>query len=551
MIRFRLSSLFTSVIGLAATLASGQGCRTASPPVAAPGSTTMATPAPAPAPSPAPAPAPTISRSGPPALVPLPVSRVDRAGAPFVLTASAVIVAPDAGEARQVGESLAELLRAATGFPLPVVASGPAGAAHIILDLDTARAPLRDEGYELSADSGGLRLIARRPAGLFRGVQTIRQLLPAGIESDMRSSRGPWQVGATTITDSPRFPWRGAMLDVSRHFFTVREVQQFIDLLALYKMNVLHLHLSDDQGWRIEIRSRPRLTEVGGASQVGGRAGGFYTQQDYAEIVRYAQARYITVVPEIDMPGHTNAALSAYPALSCSTRPVGRYTGTDVGWSTFCVDKEETYALVDDVVRELAAITPGPYIHIGGDEVEALTPAQYATFIERVQGIVTKHGKRMAGWEEIAAARLSPTTVVQHWRRDSVVRAIPMGAKVVMSPASRAYLDMKYAPDTELGLRWAGFVGVRTAYDWDPATQVAGIGERDVLGIEAPIWSETLRNISAVHYLAVPRLPALAEVGWTPQASRAWGDFRERLATHAPRWRYLGINYHPSVEIPW
>jgi hexosaminidase len=486
-----------------------------------------------------------------PALVPLPVSMQAGAGAPFVLSATSAIVSPAQGEARQVADGLAELLRPATGFPMPVVTDAPAGAASITLAVDAARAALGDEGYELVADSGGVRLTAPRPAGLFRGVQTIRQLLPASIESDMRAGRGPWQLAATTIVDAPRFPWRGAMLDVSRHFFTVREVEQFIDLLALYKMNVLHLHLSDDQGWRIEIRSRPRLAEIGGASQVGGRTGGYYTQQDYAAIVRYAQARYITVVPEIDMPGHTNAALSAYPALSCSTRPAGRYTGTEVGWSTFCVEKEETYALVEDVVRELAAITPGPWIHIGGDEVEALTPAQYAAFVERVQGIVARHGKRVAGWEEIAGARLAAGTVVQHWRRDSVVRAIPMGAKVVMSPASRAYLDMKYAPDTELGLRWAGFVGVRTAYDWNPATQVAGVGERDVLGVEAPIWTETLRNISAVHYLAVPRLPALAEVGWTPQERRDWTGLRERLATHAPRWRFLGINYHPSVEIPW
>jgi hexosaminidase len=382
-------------------------------------------------------------------------------------------------------------------------------------------------------------------------VQTLRQLLPFTIESDMRVARGNWIVPPLHVADAPRFAWRGAMLDVARHFFTVKEVQQFIDLLALYKMNVLHLHLSDDQGWRIEIRSRPLLASVGGASQVGGGEGGFYTQADYAAIVRYAADRHITVVPEIDMPGHSNAALTAYPALSCSTRPTGTYTGTDVGWSTYCVENEETYALINDVVRELAAMTPGPFIHLGGDEVEALTPAQYASFVERVQGIAAAHGKRMVGWEEIAHARLSPGTIAQHWRSDSVVKAIPYGAKVVMSPGRRAYLDMKYTPDTELGLRWAGFITVRTAYDWDPATQVPGVREGDVIGVEAPIWSETLRNIGAVQYLAVPRLPALAEVGWTPQAGREWDNFRARLAAQAPRWRLLGMNFFASPEIAW
>lgn len=542
---FVLSSRNVRIVLLALAALPAAGCRTGPPAVVVQPQPAVTVPGPA---EPAPVRAsPSAVGQG---LVPRPASQLSRGGAPFAIVATTAIVAP--GEAHGVAEALAMLLRPATGFPLPIVAPGAAvtGPA-IVMTLDAARESLGEEGYQMEADSGGLRLVARRPAGLFRGMQTVRQLLPASIESDMRAGRGPWQVPATTITDVPRFAWRGAMLDVSRHFFTVREVEQFIDLLALYKLNVLHLHLSDDQGWRIEIRSRPTLATIGGASQVGGRSGGYYTQEDYAAIVRYAAARYITVVPEIDMPGHTNAALSAFPSLSCSSRPVGPYTGTEVGWSALCVDREETYALIEDVVRELAAITPGPYFHIGGDEVEALTPAQYSLFIERVQGIVARHGKRMVGWEEIAAARLSSTTLVQHWRRDSVVRAIPMGARIIMSPAPRAYLDMKYDPGTELGLRWAGFVGVRTAYDWDPATQVAGITERDVIGVEAPIWSETLRNISAVHYLAVPRLPALAEVGWTPQRERAWSDFRERLATHAPRWRYLGINYHPSVEVAW
>jgi hexosaminidase len=267
--------------------------------------------------------------------------------------------------------------------------------------------------------------------------------------------------------------------------------------------------------------------------------------------VQYARERYITVVPEIDMPGHTNAALTAYPALSCSTRPTERYTGVEVGWSTFCVDSEATYALVEDIVREIAALTPGQYIHLGGDEVQALSGPQYTRFVERIQDIVARHGKRLVGWEEIAQARLAPTTVVQHWRRDSLMKTLPAGTKVVLSPAKRAYLDMKYTADTELGLRWAGLVTVRGTYEWDPAGLIPGLRESDIAGVEAPIWSETLRNITAVEYLAMPRLPALAEVGWSPQAIRDWESFRVRLATHASRWRLLGINYHPSDEVPW
>jgi hexosaminidase len=327
------------------------------------------------------------------------------------------------------------------------------------------------------------------------------------------------------------------MLDPARHFLTVKEVEQYIDLLALYKMNVLHLHLTDDQGWRIQINSRPNLTAVGSLSQVGGGRGGFYTQQDYQEIVRYAQARYITIVPEIEMPGHSSAATKSYPEVSCS--------------STFCVDKEETYALLDDVVREVSAITPGPYFHIGGDEVVGLTPEQYAHFIERVEPIVNKYGKLMIGWEEIAKAHLKPSTIVQQWKSDSATAALKYGSKLIFSPSDKAYLDMKYTATTELGLTWAAMIEVNTAYNWDPASYMPGVTEQNIVGIEPPIWGETVRNIAAVEYLAMPRLVALAEVAWTPQSLREWQGFRSRLAAHAPRWNYLGVNYYRSPLVPW
>jgi hexosaminidase len=473
-------------------------------------------------------------------------------GAPFaILRTTAIIVDTSNAELRAIGEVLSALIRRPAGFPVAVSPMGStpiAGAISLRLE---SRPALGEEGYELTVTHDSARVVANRPAGLFRGVQTIRQLLPPEIESDMGVNRVDWNLPALTITDQPRFAYRGAMLDVSRHFFTVREVEQYMDLLALYKLNVLHLHFSDDQGWRIQIDSRPKLTAMGSLTQVGGGPGGFYTKQDYAEILRYAQARYILIVPEIDMPSHINAGLIGYPELSCGQRPPALYSGTEVGWSSLCVDKEETYALVDDIIRELSAMTPGPYFHIGGDEVKTLTHEQYVKFVERVQTIVTKYGKTMIGWEEIAQARLNPTTLTHMWKSDSAAAAVAMGSKLILSPANKVYLDMQYTPSTELGLHWAAYVEVRDSYDWDPATYMKGVAEKDIFGIEAPMWSETLRNITAVEYLAMPRLSAVAELAWTPQAARSWESYRTRIVTHQRRWNYLGINYHRSPQLPW
>jgi hexosaminidase len=504
-----------------------------------------------------PAPAPLVQ---PPRIIPAPESMTVGSGAPFAITKATVIrVDNGSAEALQVAEALGALLRPSTDYPLPAslvavgapdVAPGAGNAIHLALASD--RGSLGDEGYELTVTAESVRLIAYRPAGLFRGVQTLRQLLPARIESEIGIDRPAWYIPAVTITDHPRFAWRGAMLDVARHFFTVKEVEQFIDIAALYKLNVVHLHLTDDQGWRIAIPSRPLLTSVGSLSQVGGGKGGFYTREDWAEIVRYAQDRYITMVPEIEMPGHSYAAMSAYPAVACANRsPGSSYTGTDVGWSTFCVDSAATYALLDDIIRDLAAMTPGEYIHIGGDEVATLSAPDYVRFIEHVQQIVTSHGKKMIGWEEITKAKLLPTTVAQQWKSDSATAALQYGSKLIMSPSDRVYIDMKYNDSTELGLNWAANIEVRDSYDWDPATYMKGVGESAILGVEAPLWSETLQNITAAEYLIMPRLPAIAEVAWSPQSKRSWDDFRVRLASHAPRWNQLGINWYRSPQVAW
>ncbi len=501
-------------------------------------------------------------------IVPQPVSVVPGEGAPFALTAATLIVVPSASsrpearEAARVGEAFATLIRPSTGFVIPVIgadSSAPRGA--IVLRLDS-NARGGAEGYELVITTDSVRITAAAPAGLFFGIQTLRQLFPASIEAEqfvIRASQ-PWTVPTGRVVDQPRFAYRGAMLDVARHFFTVDEVQQFIDLLALYKLNVLHLHLTDDQGWRIEIRRRPKLTRIGGRSEVGGRGGGYYTQADYAAIVRYAAERFITIVPEIDMPAHTQAAIVAYPELGCGraipdtsrNAPVaGLYTGIQVGFSALCPEKKATYRFVEDVVRELAEMTPGPYLHLGGDEVAVLTPAQYATYIERVQEIVAKYGKTMIGWDEIGHAKLRPGTIAQMWRPDTLMAAAKQGAKLIMSPATKAYLDMKYTTATELGHRWAAFIDLRTSYEWDPVSHFPRVTEADVLGVESALWTETVRNLGAAQYLVLPRLPAIAELSWSPSATRDWERFRSRIAGHAPRWRLLGFNYYASPEVAW
>ena len=522
--------------------------------LAAAACTPAATP---PAPTPAPVqptpPAATAPRGpnvGSVQIVPLPESLTVATGAPFVLDSTTAIVTDGGEDASRSGEWLAMLLRKSTDLAIPVRRGG-AGSGHSIRLRLGGRSTLGDEGYELTVSADSVVIVAQRGAGLFHGVQTLRQLFPASIESDIGLGDRPTAAPAVHIVDRPRFAWRGGMLDVARHFFTVDEVQQYIDIAAMYKLNIVHLHLTDDQGWRIQIDSRPLLTTVGSVSQVGGGQGGYYTKQDWANLVRYASDRYITLVPELEMPSHINAALTAYPSIACSTRPTATYTGTDVGWSALCVDSAAAMTFIDDVVRDMAAMTPGPYLHIGGDEVASLTRAQYVRFVERAQDIVTKYGKTMVGWEEISKARMRPTTIAQQWKSDSASAAVAQGAKLIMSPSDRIYVDMKYNSQTELGLDWAAQIEVRQSYDWDPATYMKGVTEANIVGVEAPLWSETVRNITAAEYLIMPRLPAVAEIGWTPQASRSWESFRARIAGHAPRWNYLGINYYRSPQIAW
>ncbi len=484
-------------------------------------------------------------------LIPLPVEHRPAAGIFHLTAATRIEVDPAVPETLAAGAFLADLLAPACGFRLPVKAKVPsAGPGCIQLDLRPALTGLGTEGYRLAVSPSRIELEAPAAAGLFYGIQTLRQLLPPAVES-AAARPGPWIIPAGTIIDYPRFPWRGAMLDVARHFFVVDDVRRFIDLMAAYKLNRLHLHLTDDQGWRLMIERWPDLAAVGGRSAVGGDRGGWYTRADYGAIVAHAAARGITIVPEIDLPGHTNAALSAYPELNPDGVAPPPYTGTEVGFSTLTLDRESTQRFLDEVLGEVAAMTPGPYLHIGGDEAHQTSPTAYAAFIERVQAIVSQHGKTMVGWEEIGRARLAPGAIVQHWHSADALRGAAQGAGVILSPASRIYLDMKYGPETPLGLDWAGAVNVEAAYDWEPARWLDGLDEAAILGVEAPLWTETLRRRPELEWMAFPRLAGVAEIGWSPAAARSWPSYRPRLAAQGPRWEQMGVNFYRSPEIDW
>jgi hexosaminidase len=483
-------------------------------------------------------------------LIPKPVS-VKETGDYFVLKPTTVICyqggSPDV---ENIARYLGERLKPATGFKFELVESQEAQNFSIYITL-SGIADSTYEGYDLEITRDLLRLSARTPIGLFRGVQTIMQLLPPSIE-EKTLQEGPWDIATGVINDEPEYAYRGIMLDVSRHFFSVEDVKTLIDQISYYKMNILHLHLSDDQGWRIEIKSWPKLTEIGGSKEVGGGEGGFYTQEQFSDIVKYAADRYITIVPEIDMPSHTNAALASYPELNCNNKSPELYTETEVGFSSLCTKKEVTYKFIDDVVREISAISPGPFFHIGGDEAHSTKMEDYIPFINRVQDIVTSHGKEVIGWDEIANAKLKPNTVAQFWSNvKNSLLAIDQGAKIIMSPARKAYLDMQYNDKTETGVHWAAYIDVDSAYRWDPASYAPGITNDDILGIEAPLWTETITKMDEIEFMVFPRLPGYAEIGWTLPELRNWDDYRRRLADHGDRFKALGIEFYESDKINW
>ena len=485
-------------------------------------------------------------------LIPLPAS-FKSAGETYTLPSNAAVTLDsDREEIRLVGRFLADRLRPATGFELPVSVTEAAEAGGIRLTTEGAGGNLGHEGYELVVEPTGILLRAAHPAGLFRGVQTIRQLLPPSIEA--RTPRpGPWQLDCVTIQDIPRFGWRGVMLDVARHFFPVAVVKRLIDQMAYYKFNMLHIHLTDDQGWRLMIHSWPRLAEYGGSTDFTGGPGGFYTQEEYQQIVEYAAAHYITVIPEVDMPAHVNSALASYAELNDSGEARALHTRYEGGSSSLAIRKEVTYQFLEDTLREIAALTPGPYFHIGGDEAHSTDEADYKVFIERVQKIVQGLGKQCIGWEEIARADLLPDTIVQHWWQAPLAQeAARRGHKLIVSPAFKVYLDIKYDASTALGLDWTKqYTEVRDSYDWDPATILEGVTEESILGVEAPLWTETIVTVADMDTMLFPRLPGCAEIGWSPQENRRWEEYRLRLASHGQRLAMMGVNFYRSPQVAW
>jgi len=491
-------------------------------------------------------------------VIPAPVSAQPNPAADFSLTGATVIVSPG-GAATATADWLAALLRRATGFSLPVVAPGGHAPSQILLEVGGGHPAIGDQGYILEIGPAQVRIQANAGEGLFDGAETLRQLLPARIET--ARSPGPWAVEGGRIIDYPLYPWRGASLDVARHFFPVADVERYIDEIALYKIDILHLHLSDDQGWRLQIPGFPQLTEVGGSTEVGGAPGGYYTDAEYEQIVAYAESRYITVVPEIDMPGHANAALASLPQLNCDHQAPAVYTGISSGISTLCVGTSATSQFVSAVIGELATLTPGPYIDIGGDEDSLISGSAYDSFVSRAAQTVVADGKIPVGWADIATtqdaqgktATLPAGTITEYWNYQSPPPDTGQSSSptmVIFAPADHAYLDQKYDASTALGLDWAGPVSVEQSYDWEP-TAGYGVPSGEIEGVEAALWSETLTSMQDVEYMAFPRLPGIAEIGWSSPSTHVWSAYRERLAAQAPRWQAMGIDYYRAPDVPW
>ena len=515
-------------------------------------------------------------------VVPKPVRVVAGTGT-FRLTAHSTIVA--GRDASPVARSLAAALRPATGYAL-TVRSGAAHRGDIELRLGTpAAVPAaeRSEGYQLNVTHRHVTLIAATRHGLFNGVQTIRQLLPGRIDSE-HPVAGPWTMPATAITDYPRYGYRGYMVDIARHYRTPAQVKKLIRIASTYKLDVLHLHLSDDQGFRVVIKGFPRLTRIGGRGSVGtqGRTmdpGGFWTQDDYRGVVGYAARHYMSVVPEVDSPSHVNAIvmseyrdrtnphLDGHPGdINCGLKkpPVWNYS-EDVGYSGVCPGSTNTWAIFRAITRQLAAMSSSRYYDLGGDEASRVfKPAAYADFVNRESRIVQANGKLPMGWADgyatVHGTNPPAGAVAESWLPGATdaAAAVQKGMKVVMAPADHTYVDQTFPNDNSgLGLDWAcPKCDLDKAYDWDPGSY-SGVPNRSVLGVEAAIWGETTRTLGDVEYLSLPRLLAVAEVGWSPKAHRsgpssaAFRNFARRVAAQQPRFDAQHLRYYRSAEVPW
>ena len=529
------------------------------------------------------------------AIIPEPVSVIKQTGH-FILPANITIQASRSAELKQTVAFLQERLTTATGHYVTTVSSpSPAATFRLILN-EKADATIGAEGYQLSVGLKQVTIRANKPAGLFYGVQTLLQLLPKEIESKEEVKGIKWTMPCVEITDYPRLGWRGLMFDVARHFFTKQEVKQYIDAMVRYKYNILHLHLADDEGWRIEIKGLPKLTEIGAwrVNRTGTfgdfippkpeeprNYGGFYTQEDIKELVQYAKERFVNIMPEIDVPGHSLAAIAAYPELSCTPDAVNykvRSGEKIMDWSrgappqgmvdnTLCPANEKVYVFLDTVFSQVAKLFPFEYIHVGGDEVARnfwekndqiaalmkrenlkTIPEVQAYFEKRVEQIITSKGKKFMAWDEVLEGGVSQSAAVMSWRdMKHGTEAAKAGHEVVMSPTQFAYLDYMQAdvitePKVYASLR------LSKSYEFDPVPE--GVNPIYIKGGQANLWTEQVYNIRQAEYMTWPRGFAIAESVWSPKEKKNWPNFFARTEQHFKRLDIAETKYAPSVYDP-
>jgi len=524
-------------------------------------------------------------------IIPKPVSLKVGKGSLAITPQTAIIVNSDAEKALKAGEYLAEKIKTATGLGLTVQkASGSGqGAGAILLSTTKADKKLGDEGYSLTVDKKGIVITANQAAGLFYGVQSLLQLLPTGpFDSSKTGQSTDVSLPYVKIKDQPRYSWRGMHLDVCRHFFPKEFIKKYIDLIAMHKMNVFHVHLTDDQGWRVEIKRYPKLTEIGAwrvdredkhwnereDQRPGEKAtyGGFYTQDDIREIVAYAAERFITVVPEIEMPGHSTAAVASYPECSCTggpftVKPGGLWPIRDV----FCPGNEQTFAFLEGVLTEVIDLFPSKYIHIGADEVDksrwqACPKCQarikseglkneeelQSYFVKRIEKFIISKNRKLIGWDEILEGGLAPEATVMSWRgTQGGIEAAHQGHDVVMSPTSHCYFDYYQSDPTGEPLAIGGFLPMEKVYEFEPTPAELRVkAARHVLGAQANVWTEYIPTPEHAEYMAAPRMCALAEVVWSSKKHRNWNDFLARLSNHYLRLDAMDIHYRQPDLFP-
>ncbi len=524
-------------------------------------------------------------------LIPKPVSLITAEGS-FNLTNNLPVIFTKNEEVKKIAVSLAKQLTAAGNAA--TAAEGTTAAANSIFLNIAADKSIPAEGYRLKVSGDGVTITANEPAGIFYGVQTFLQLLPKQIESNQNNKTAGvlWAIPFVTIQDNPRFGWRGLMLDVSRHFFTVAQVKDYINQMAKYKFNLLHLHLTDDQGWRIQIKSLPKLTEVGAwrVDKTGtfGRFskpapnepktyGGFYTHEDIKELVQYAKEKFIDILPEIDIPGHSLAAIAAYPDLTCTPGTYSVNSGEQfMMWpgggqhfyglldNTLCPANEKVFDFIDKVFTEVAQLFPFAYIHMGGDEtarnfwekssqVKALMKKEnlknldevQSYFVKRVEKIITAKGKKMIGWDEILQGGLAPNAAVMSWRgMKGGIEAAKMGHEVVMSPTDFAYIDYMQG-DAIIEPPVYSTLRLKKAYQFEPVPE--GTNAKLIKGGQANLWTEQVYNMRHAQYMTWPRAFAIAEVLWSPKENRNWNNFVSRVENQMERFDEAAIKYAPSM----